>query len=109
MASIGYEEERRRLWNEAWDGRSLRSSALARRSLALERRSLAFSWQRDSASKKIDEASSAEIVVVVEFLVLEDQSSLVEAVLSGRNSVVDGGGTRGRAAHEGYRGGGGGQ
>ena len=42
---FGYEEERRRLWNEAWDERSLRSSALARRSSA-------FSWRRDSASER---------------------------------------------------------
>ena len=47
--------------------------------------------------------------MVVEFLVLEDQSSLVEAILSGQNGVANGGGTRGRAAHEGDRGGGGGQ
>ena len=45
MASVGYEEERRRLWNEAWDERSLRSLALARQSSA-------FSWQRDSASER---------------------------------------------------------
>ena len=62
--------------------------------------------ERLGLREKIYEASSAEIVVVVEFLVLEDQSSLVEAVLSGRNGVVDGGGPRGRAAHEGDRGGG---
>ena len=47
--------------------------------------------------------------MVVEFLVLEDRSSLVEAVLSGQNGVANGGGPRGRVAHEGDRGGGGGR
>nr|POE75391.1 hypothetical protein CFP56_60802 [Quercus suber] len=65
--------------------------------------------ERLGLREKIDEASSAEIVVVVEFLVLEDQLSLVKVVLSGRNDVVDGGGTRGRLAHEGDQGGGGGR
>ena len=65
--------------------------------------------ERFGLREKVDEASSAEIVVVVEFLVLENQSSLVEAVLSGRNGVIDGGGTRGRVAHEGDQGGGGGR
>ena len=39
--------------------------------------------ERLCLKEKIDEASSVEIVVFVEFLVLEDQSSLVEAILSG--------------------------
>jgi hypothetical protein len=59
--------------------------------------------ERLGLGDQVDEASAAEIVVVVEFLVLEDQAGLVESVLS-RNGVgvvgviVDGGGTRGRAA-----------
>uniref|UniRef100_A0A7N2MHQ0 Uncharacterized protein n=1 Tax=Quercus lobata TaxID=97700 RepID=A0A7N2MHQ0_QUELO len=71
--------------------------------LLLHRVDVAGTGAADEPEVKEAGKRSTEIIVVVEFLVLEDQSSLVEVVLSGRNGVVDGG-TRGRAAHEGDRG-----
>ena len=76
MALVGYKEEKEIVeWGLGWEKVEKLNISEAELSVLVA--------ERLSLRKKIDEVSSVEIIVVVEFLVLEDQSSLVEAVLSG--------------------------
>ena len=90
MALVGYEEEKEIVeWGLGWEKVEKLSISEAELSVLVA--------ERLSLRKKIDEVSSAEIIVVVEFLVLEDQSSLVEAVLSGWRSNMWKGCSSGRS------------